>query len=71
MESKQTICSLLLKTLQATRKYADLESLVYTGTSLNGEEVVIAQYRNGCRVRVNVTYDSGGALIEDVMRRLA
>ena len=71
MECKEKICSLLLKTLQATRKYSDLVSLEYTGADGAEEEYVCAKYSHGGWVKINVTGDSGIALIADVLGGLA
>lgn len=69
MEDKQLICDLLLKALQATRKFADLKSLTYRNISPD-EEIVEARFYNG-RVRVaNVSMDSGIAMIEDIIRQV-
>ena len=69
MENKQLICDLLLKALQATRKFSDLKSLTYRNISPD-EEIVEADFSNG-RVRVvNVSMDSGIALIEDIIRQV-
>lgn len=69
MENKQLICDLLLKALQATRKFSDLKSLTYRNISPD-EEIVEAGFSNG-RVRVvNVSMDSGIALIEDIIRQV-
>lgn len=64
MENKQYICDLLCATLQATRDQADLVKITY---ELNDEkEVAILEYPAGTR-EVNVHWDSGVALIRDIM----
>lgn len=69
MEDKKEITALLLKTLKATSYYYDLEDLVY---EMHDDyfETVTAKYRNGVETVVNVSADSGLALIKDVIRRL-
>ena len=68
MEDKKHICSLLLKTLQATRAGQDLERLDYEKLD-NGDEVVRVGWKNApSGMNVNVTADSGQALIRDIMR---
>lgn len=67
IENKREIVQALLPVLQMTRQYMDLEALYYV-TSEDCDEKVIALYANGCRRSVNVTADSGYALILDVMR---
>jgi hypothetical protein len=69
MEDKKEITALLLKTLKATSYYYDLEDLVY---EMHDDyfETVTAKYQNGVETVVNVSCDSGLALIKDVIRRL-
>ena len=69
MEDKQLICELLLKVLQATRKFSDLKSLTYRNISLD-DETVEACFSNGCVRVVNVSMDSGIAMIEDIIRQV-
>lgn len=64
-EDKQEICDLLLPALQATREYKDLISLTYDKES----EYVVAKFSKGIK-SINVTMDSGAAMIRDIMRRL-
>lgn len=66
MENMQEICDRLLWVLEATRGGADVVSLEYVEDS----EIVIVLYANGFKKRVNVAYDSGVALIRDVMRNI-
>lgn len=67
MENHQLICTLLCATLRETRHYSDLESLDYTKW---GEECyVIARFVNGCR-QINVTMDSGIAMVKDIVNHL-
>lgn len=52
--------------MEATREGADVVSLEYVEDS----EIVIVLYASGFKKRVNVAYDSGVALIRDVMRNI-
>lgn len=70
LEDKKKICDLFLITLQATRRYSDLEALNYEKTP-NGEEVVTAIFEKGGRKTVNVSMDSGIAMIKDIINGLA
>lgn len=66
MEDKQKICDLLLHALQATRNLFDLVKLTYSAE----EEVVIAEFTNGYSKAVNVSMDSGTAMIRDIAKRI-
>lgn len=65
-EDKQKILDLLLPALQETRALDDLMSLVYVKTEQD-EERVIAIFPAGDKI-VNITMDSGVAMIQDVLR---
>lgn len=65
-EDKQKILDLLLPALQATRNLDDLMSLVYVKLE-NGGERVISIFPAGDKV-VNITMDSGVAMIQDVIK---
>lgn len=67
-EDKQEICSLLCAALQETRKYHDLADLFYD-MDLNGETVTATFQSGGTRI-VNVTADSGAAMIRDILLRI-
>ena len=67
-EDKQKILDLLLPTLQETRALDDLMSLVYVKTEQD-EERVIAIFPAGDKI-VNITMDSGVAMIQDVIKGL-
>ena len=68
MENYQVICTLLCITLRETRQYSDLESLDY---AKKGEErYVIASFDNGGYRKINITMDSGIAMIKDILKRL-
>ena len=64
-ENKQAICDELCKTLQITRAGGDLRMLVYS-TGEDGE-FVTAVFDKVSRT-VNVTADSGTAMIRDIMK---
>ena len=65
-EDKQKILNLLLPALQETRALDDLMSLVYVKTEQD-EERVIAIFPEGDKI-VNITMDSGVAMISDVIK---
>ena len=69
-EDKREICEKLLQVLQTTRHLDDLVDLEYSGILTCGDEYVTALFRNGSRKTINVSGDSGYALIEDVMKGL-
>lgn len=69
-EDKAEITRALLPVLQKTRQYGTLTDLVYEKVA-EGYERVIATFDDGCTVNINVSWDSGAALIRDVMRGLA
>ena len=68
MENKQEILNKLLPALQATRNLSNLDSLKYVND--NNDEIVIATFKNGGEKTVNVTADSGTAMITDLIKRL-
>lgn len=65
-EDKQAICDALCVTLKLTRAGADIERLEYHRNP--GEEYVIIHRAGNNRDNVNVAWDSGAALIRDVMK---
>lgn len=67
-ENKKEITKALLPVLQMTRNLWDLTDLEYReDEEVSGIEVVIATFRNGHRKVVDVTMDSGTALIKDII----
>lgn len=68
-ENKQLICDLLYEALKATRDQADLNSVEY-GQRNNGDEVVILTYNNGYTKSINVSCDSGIAMMRDILKEL-
>lgn len=69
-ENKQEICRLLLATLQATRGAGDLIALAYEKDPNGYDEIVTAVFKDGGRTEINVSMDSGTAMIRDIMRAL-
>ena len=67
-ENKQLICSLLCWTLKATRDQADLKQLIYHKDA--GMELVEVIYSEG-GTNVNVTMDSGIAMIRDILKAIS
>lgn len=66
-ENKQMICDLLCKTLQATNNAYDLISLTYCEEG--SHQYVDVEFISG-KSRINVTLDSGTAMIRDIMKGL-
>lgn len=69
-EDKQRICDLLLKTLQATYDASDLVALEYAYIESEDKEIVTARFSGGGIRRINVSMDSGTAMIRDIMKNL-
>ena len=69
MEDKQLICDLLLEALQATRHLADLKSLTYRYISA-GNEIVEAVFCGNYAKVINVSMDSGIAMIRDIIKQV-
>ncbi len=65
-EDKNKICQLLLKTLQATDNLWNLEGLNYYPE----KEIVIAVFENGAKKIINIAWDSGIAMIMDIILNL-
>jgi len=70
MENKQMICDKLLETLQLTRQYEDLQSLIYLRGGQD-RETVTALFAQGSTQEINVSMDSGAAMIRDILKALA
>lgn len=68
-ENKQAICSYLLAALQATRECSDVVDLNYVELN-EDEQLVEVVYPNESVIRINVSCDSGIAMIRDIVRRL-
>ncbi len=65
LEDKETICCLLCEVLQKTRGCADLRSLDFG----RKDEIVIAVFESRSQ-KINVAYDSGMAMIRDIVNHL-
>lgn len=68
MEDYQAICDSLCETLKQTRQYDDLRELVHFFNC--GDRRVWAIFKNGSKREINVTMDSGIAMIKDILRNL-
>lgn len=66
-EDKQHICDLLAEALKATRGQSDLVRIRYERIGQSEEQVVL-DYEGGGHVSVNVSMDSGTAMIRDIVR---
>lgn len=66
-EDKSEICKRLCKTLQATRFGSDLIDIRYS--KKNDDEVVDLVFLGGVR-KVNVSLDSGAAMIKDIVMNM-
>ena len=69
MENKQLILDSLCSALQLTRDQADLEALEYREIG-PAKQRVIATYDGGGSREINVSLDSGIAMIRDVLRAI-
>lgn len=67
-ENKREICKQLLPVLQATSDFLDLISLEYSNSE-NGE-IVTATFLNGATKTANVNFDSGTAMILDIIKQI-
>lgn len=67
MEDKQEICNLLCAALKATRDQHDLVEIVYQRRA-NDRETVTLFYENGHKRSINVSMDSGIAMMRDILR---
>ncbi len=69
-EDKRKICSLLLPVIQATFAGRDVVDLEYTDNEFMDDEYVRIRFASGCAKKVNVTADSGTAMIKDIIKGL-
>ena len=65
-EDKHIICNLLLFTLQETRGLGNLISLDYD----ENKELVVAKFSNRVDEVINVSMDSGIAMVNDIIKVL-
>lgn len=68
MENKANVTQRLLLCLMATRAGADIEEMTYSEGK--DRELVSIKFRHGSSLHVDVTADSGLALIQDVIKAL-
>ena len=68
-ENKAMICKEFTSVLQSTRNGQNVVDLVYEEMP-SGDEVVSIVYKNGYVRRVDVTCDSGTAMLSDIIRGL-
>lgn len=68
-ENKQLICTRLLDALALTRAGSDCSMLLYEDMGQAGERVTIF-YKAGGLKFIDVTADSGAAMIRDIMRAI-
>lgn len=71
-ENKAEIVKAFLPVLQMTEYFNDLIDLEYqirTDSKFKSEKV-IATFENGCTKEVNVNYDSGFAMLKDILNQL-
>lgn len=67
-EDKQAICDALLLALKKTRRLNDLISIKYT--KMDDDEIVVAEFQNGYKKKIRVNFDSGIAMITDIVTRI-
>ena len=70
MEDKQMICEKLLEVLQLTRQYEDLQSLIHLRKGVD-QETVTALFAQGNAKEINVSMDSGSAMVRAIQKALA
>lgn len=68
-EDKQEIINWLFQTLKQTVAGVGLEAIKYEALS-NGDEIAVLMYDNGYRKSVNISCDSGVALMRDILRAI-
>lgn len=68
MENYQAICNALCRTLRQTRQYDDLYWLEHIQDG--HKRYVIAEFTNGNIRIINVSLDSGIAMIKDILKNL-
>ena len=64
-EDKQAICDALCKALQLTRSGSDISEIRY-----NAEGEYVTVYYTSGHININVAFDSGMAMIRDILRGL-
>ena len=71
MENKKDILESLFETLTRTRKWSDeIAEMLYHKDNNGNEEVLVRLYEGNAEMLIDVTGDSGMALIKDVINAL-
>lgn len=71
MEDKKYILESLFETLTRTRKWSDeIAEMIYNKDKNGNEEVTVRLYEGNAEMLIDVTGDSGMALIKDVITAL-
>lgn len=71
MENKKYILESLFETLTRTRKWSDeIAEMIYNKDKNGNEEVLVRLYEGNAEMFIDVTGDSGMALIKDVIAAL-
>lgn len=70
MEDKAKIAQNFAEVLKMTSALHNLLGLTYHKYESDGEEFVLAEYQNGRTKKINVHWDSGIAMIKDILRGL-
>lgn len=71
MENKKDILESLFETLTRTRKWKDeIAEMLYHKDKNGNEEVTVRLYEGNAEMLIDVTWDSGMALIKDVINAL-
>lgn len=71
MENKKDILESLFETLSRTRKWRDeIAEMIYNKDKNGNEEVLVRLYEGNAEMFIDVTGDSGMALIKDVIAAL-
>lgn len=71
MENKKDILESLFETLTRTRKWSDeIAEMIYNKDKNGNEEVLVRLYEDNAEKFIDVTGDSGMALIKDVIAAL-
>lgn len=68
-ENKDLICKMLCEVLRKTSNQQDLKALKYEILD-NNEEIVTAEWESGGKRQINVSMDSGTAMIRDIMKNI-
>ena len=71
MENKKDILKSLFETLTRTRKWRDeIAEMIYSKDKNGNEEVLVRLFEGNAEMFIDVTGDSGMALIKDVIAAL-